>query len=94
MGWYALSDSSTSEEVTKFESLINSEVVVGFFHIHASYQNYKAAFSIETSNMIVGDMPTKQRKLIEAWIELHREDIIKNHELMMQGKKVDVIEGF
>lgn len=66
----------------------------GILHIHASYQNYKAAFSIETSNMIVGDMPTKQRKLIEAWIELHREDIIKNHELMMQGKKVDVIEGF
>lgn len=66
----------------------------GIFHIHAGYQNYKAAFSVETSNMIVGEMPTKQRKLIEAWIELHREDIIKNHELMMQGKKVNVIEGF
>nr|DAD90227.1 MAG TPA: protein of unknown function (DUF4160) [Myoviridae sp. ct8ME27] len=66
----------------------------GILHIHAKYQNYEAAFSVETSNMIVGEMPTKQRKLVEAWIELHREDIIKNHELMMQGKKVNVIEGF
>lgn len=66
----------------------------GILHIHAEYQSYKAAFSVETSNMIVGEMPTKQRKLIEAWIELHREDIIKRHELMMQGKKVNVIEGF
>ena len=66
----------------------------GILHIHAKYQNHEAAFSVETSNMIVGEMPTKQRKLVEAWIELHREDIIKNHELIMQGKKVNVIEGF
>ena len=49
-------------------------------HIHALYQDYKATFDFE-GNLLEGEMPVKQKKLIEAWIEIHREDLVANWEL-------------
>jgi hypothetical protein len=43
-------------------------------HFHASYAEYEAAFDLE-GNIIEGELPKKQRKLVEAWCELHREDL-------------------
>ena len=35
-------------------------------HFHASYQNDNATFDLN-GNLLEGDMPTKQQKLIGAW---------------------------
>ena len=35
-------------------------------HFHARYQRYKAAFDFE-GDMIAGELPLKQRKLVTAW---------------------------
>ncbi len=43
-------------------------------HLHARYAEFKASFDFE-GNILNGDFPTKQRKMIEAWIILHREEL-------------------
>ena len=48
-------------------------------HFHAVYQDQEAQFSIETGNMIVGDLPRKQTRLVQAWVELHRDELMLNY---------------
>lgn len=43
-------------------------------HIHVEYGEYKATFDLE-SNMLNGKIPQKQRKLVEAWILIHQEEL-------------------
>ena len=55
-------------------------------HFHAYYQNYVAVYSIETIDMISGNMPRKQQRLIEAWAELHRGELLENWERLQSGQ--------
>ena len=43
-------------------------------HVHARYNGLKASYDLD-SNKISGDMPLKQDKLIQAWIQIHREEL-------------------
>ena len=51
-------------------------------HIHATYQGNNAVFNMD-GDLIEGDMPRKQVKLIAAWTELHRDELLANWELAM-----------
>ncbi len=46
-------------------------------HFHAFYQDYKATFNLD-GELTKGEMPLKQRKLIAAWAELHKEELLAN----------------
>jgi Domain of unknown function (DUF4160) len=35
-------------------------------HFHAVYQNQEAQISIETGNIIAGDLPNRQTRLVQA----------------------------
>ena len=48
-------------------------------HFHAVYNEDEAMFSIETGNIIQGDLPRKPIRLIQAWVELYREELIENY---------------
>ena len=43
-------------------------------HLHARYNGLKASYDLD-SNKISGDMPLKQDKLIQAWIQIHKEEL-------------------
>ena len=43
-------------------------------HLHARYNEFKAVYDLD-SNRISGDMPVKQDKLIQAWIQIHKEEL-------------------
>ena len=47
-------------------------------HFHVYYQNYAAVYSIEPVEMIGGDLPRRQRRLVEAWAELHQGELREN----------------
>jgi len=49
-------------------------------HFHARYQGYDATFDFD-GNLQKGDMPKRQQKLIAAWAEIHRDELIANWEL-------------
>ena len=49
-------------------------------HFHAIYQEHEAQVSIETGNIIAGDLPRKQTRLVQAWVELHRDELVLNYQ--------------
>ncbi|MEY5048702.1 MAG: hypothetical protein RLZZ175_2061 [Bacteroidota bacterium] len=57
-------------------------------HIHIKYSEFEAVFLIEDGTLIEGDLPNNKRKLVEAWIEIHREDLMANWELAINGNKL------
>lgn len=54
-------------------------------HFHAAYREYKAVFNID-GELTEGDMPKKQIKLIAAWAELHKDELLANWGLVMSEK--------
>jgi Domain of unknown function (DUF4160) len=54
-------------------------------HFHAEYGEYKATFSIETGQMMQGDFPQNKRTLISAWSIIHKDELLKNWELLFDG---------
>lgn len=60
-------------------------------HIHAFYNEYVATFDLE-GNIIEGKIPNSQRKLLQAWIEIHKDELKKLWDLFIQGKNGFKIE--
>ncbi len=56
-------------------------------HFHAYYQNYSAIFSIEPITLLAGKLPLRQRRLVEAWAELHQGELMENWQRLQQGKR-------
>jgi len=61
-------------------------------HIHVYYQDFKSSVSIDNGEIIAGNLPAKQMKLVLAWIEIHREELIANWDLCQNGEKPFKIE--
>lgn len=49
-------------------------------HFHARYQGQEAVFSFE-GDLMEGELPARQKKLIAAWAVLNSEDLEANWEL-------------
>lgn len=60
-------------------------------HFHAMYQGKKAAFNMD-GDLIAGEIPRGQCKLIEAWAEIHKEELLANWELARCQKKLKRIK--
>ena len=55
-------------------------------HIHASYNEYDAVFNLK-GEIIEGKMPGSQKKLVQAWIEIHKQELEQLWDLLINGKK-------
>lgn len=55
-------------------------------HFHAYYQNDAAVFGINPVELIAGSLPRKQSRLVEAWAELHQEQLIENWNRLQAGE--------
>ena len=60
-------------------------------HFHAIYQGHQAVFNMN-GELIEGSMPNKQAKLISAWAELHKDELLANWELAMKEQPLYKIE--
>jgi hypothetical protein len=61
-------------------------------HIHIYYQEMKAVMNINTGEIIAGEIPGRQLKLVLAWTEIHREELLADWALCMNGEKPFQIE--
>ncbi len=52
-------------------------------HFHAYYNEYRASFSIDSIEIIEGELPRKQKRLVQAWAELHIDELRANWQLAM-----------
>lgn len=57
-------------------------------HFHAEYAEFEGVFSIETGEMIEGNLPNKQKKLVLAWAEIHKEELMANWQLAVTGQSI------
>ena len=61
-------------------------------HFHAYYQDDVGIFSIDPVELIAGSLPKRQRRLVEAWAELHQEELAADWEQLQQGRRPKLIE--
>lgn len=59
-------------------------------HIHAKYQGQgqgqEASFSINDGEILSGAIPMAKIRLVQAWIEIHRESLFADWELAVNGQ--------
>jgi len=55
-------------------------------HFHAYYQENTAVFSISPIALIAGYLPQKQQRLVEAWGELHEDELKADWEKLLLGE--------
>jgi len=55
-------------------------------HIYAEFAEFEGVFSIESGEMIQGDLPSSKRLMVQAWMEIHREELIANWKLAVSGE--------
>ena len=44
-------------------------------HFHAFYGEYKAVIDVNTCEILNGELPKKQLRLVLAWAELHQDEL-------------------
>ncbi|MGH2852939.1 MAG: DUF4160 domain-containing protein [Solirubrobacteraceae bacterium] len=59
-------------------------------HFHARYGESRASFNL-AGEIIVGELPRRQLRLVQAWVELHAEELKANWELAMDEKPLNPI---
>ena len=66
-------------EITRFYGI----VIKLFFgdhpppHFHAVYGEHVGLFSIDTLDMIEGDLPSRARRLVNEWAKKHQDELKK-----------------
>lgn len=78
--------------VLSFRCTILTIVSIKLPHIHVRYQDHKAVIAIEDGVVLEGDLPGNKMKLIQAWVELHKDDLIANWSLAISGEGVFKID--
>ena len=61
-------------------------------HFHAVYQEHEAVFTINPVEMLSGFLPTKQQRLVEAWAEIHQDELQMPWNSLDGGRKPSPIE--
>ncbi|MBI9103932.1 MAG: DUF4160 domain-containing protein [Spirochaetales bacterium] len=61
-------------------------------HIHVKYQDDEAVISIPDGELIEGNLKSNKLKLVEAWIEIHRDEIMADWELASEGNEIYKID--
>lgn len=61
-------------------------------HIHVKYGDNEAVYQIPDGEHLEGFLPGNKEKLVKAWIEIHREDLMANWQLAVTGNTVFKID--
>jgi len=79
-----------------FGIIIRMFVEIGGPHhrpqLHAYYQDDVAIFGIDPVDLIAGKLPRRPRRLVEAWGELHQEELMADWDRLQAGRPPQPIE--
>lgn len=56
-------------------------------HIHVRYSGEKASLSIADGSILAGSIPARQLKMVQAWIEIHKDELYADWELAITGEE-------
>ena len=60
-------------------------------HIHVSYGEHNASIGID-GELLAGELPVKQFKLVQAWLVLHEEELYTAWNKAIQGQQFEKID--
>lgn len=61
-------------------------------HIHVRYQDDEAVLGIPEGDLLEGALPSSKMKLVSAWIEIHRDELLADWQLAISGQQPFRIE--
>jgi len=61
-------------------------------NIHTRYQGMDASVSILDGTLLAGSIPANKLRLVQAWIEIHREELMANWDLATSGQELFKID--
>ncbi|MDR0546906.1 MAG: DUF4160 domain-containing protein [Dysgonamonadaceae bacterium] len=61
-------------------------------HIHVKYQEEEVILSIPDGKILQGDIKSNKMKLVQAWIEIHADELMADWELATTGQPVFKID--
>lgn len=64
----------------------------GLPHLHATYGEQEAVLGIPEGELIEGSIQGNKMKLLQAWIEIHKDELMANWNLAVNGKRVFKID--
>jgi hypothetical protein len=56
-------------------------------HIHVRYSGYEVIVSLPDGDVLEGGIPSAKMKLLQAWIEIHKEELMADWELAVAGEQ-------
>ena len=54
-------------------------------HFHAYYQDAVAIYGVDPVELMAGSMCRRQRRLVEAWAELHQQELMEDWQRLQAG---------
>ena len=61
-------------------------------HFHVEYAEFTAVISIETGDVLEGELPRNKMRLVQAWLEIHKEEIVADWSLAVRGLPIQKIK--
>jgi shikimate kinase len=61
-------------------------------HIHVRYQENEVVVAIPDGKILDGHIAISKMKILQAWIEIHKEELMANWALAMSGEQPYKIE--
>jgi hypothetical protein len=60
--------------------------------VHAFYQDDVGVFAIDSVELIGGELSRRQRRLVEAWAEIHQTELLAAWDRLQAGRLTGKIE--
>ena len=61
-------------------------------HIHVKYQDDEVIVSIPDGQVLEGEIPASKMNLLQAWIELQKDELVADRKLAVAGEQPYKIE--
>ena len=61
-------------------------------HIHVQYQENEVVLRIPDGEVLEGSLPAGKLKIVQAWMEIHQEDLLADWKLASTGENVFKID--
>ncbi|NOX75507.1 MAG: DUF4160 domain-containing protein [Gammaproteobacteria bacterium] len=61
-------------------------------HIHVKYQEHEVVVSVPEGDVLEGNIPASKMKLLQAWIEIHKDELVADWVLAVAGEHPYKIE--
>lgn len=61
-------------------------------HVHIKYQDQEVVLAIPEGDILEGSLKSNKMKLVQAWIEIHQDELMADWTLASQGEAIFKID--